>query len=237
MNSNTIKEALHAPFNEADYEWRVQSEVSNGKKVRVLCYVQARAIQNRLDDVVGPFGWQVSYIPGPDGGVVCRLALRDDEGQWVVKEDGAENTDIEKVKGGISSALKRAGSAWGIGRLLYNLKANVVPLKDSGRYYHKTKAGDWRYWDAPKLPDWAVAKSGTAAKATAPPDKPAPNMVSLKGEQGEVFFRKHISAKVALAKMAVKCTVTPEAKKVVEDWYDKRAQEAREAQETANGNA
>ena len=237
---NEIAMKLQAPFAEKDYEWRVQSEVSNGKAVRVLCYVQARAIQNRLDEVMGPFGWMVGYEKGPDGGVICLLSLRqpDEKGyaSWVGKEDGAENTAIEAVKGGISSALKRAGVAWGIGRLLYDLDATVVPLKSSGQYYHKTKDG-WKYWDAPRLPDWAVA-GRSEDKPQAPPEigqqpgKPAPNMVNLKGEQGEKFLNGCVSAKAALAKMAVKCTVTDEAKKHVEDWYDKRAQEARDVQES-----
>lgn len=162
---NDVAKKLQAPFADDEYEWRVQSETKNGDKVNVLCYVTARAIMNRLDEVFGPLGWQTSYKTGPDGGVICDLSVYDaDKSIWVHKEDGAENTNIEAVKGGISGALKRAGSAWGIGRLLYKLESNYVPLKDRGEFWHKTKGGKFMYWDAPALPDWAVAgkqKPGT----------------------------------------------------------------------------
>ena len=152
---------LQSPFPASDYEWRVQSETRNGDKVQVLCYVQARAIQNRLDEVVGPWGWQTEFVKGPDGGVICRLSLRDpDSGEWVTKEDGAENTQVEAVKGGLSSALKRVGSAWGIGRLLYNLPSAWVPLEPRGTHFHKAKNGankdKYLYWNPPPLPAWAI---------------------------------------------------------------------------------
>ena len=71
---NKIAKKLQAPFPAEDYEWRVQSQSNRGDKVNVLCYVTARAIQNRLDEVFGPFGWQTTYSAGPGGGVVCKLS-------------------------------------------------------------------------------------------------------------------------------------------------------------------
>lgn len=196
-------EQLQAPFAESDYEWRLQSVISNESKARVLCYVTNRAIQNRLDDVFGPFGWQVAYKPGPDGGVVCRMACKDpDSKEWITKEDGAENTQIESVKGGISSACKRAAVAWGIGRLLYNLEAAVVPLEANGQHYYKCKDGKYKYWDAPVLPDWAV--SGRTPKVEQPPaTKPAPKQKkhadrnSLKVHWAKVLGTKGVKLKTA----------------------------------------
>lgn len=175
---NEIAKQLQAPFAADDYEWRVQSESFKGT-VNVLCYVTARAIQNRLDEVFGPFGWSTKYSVGPGGGVICELSCKEQgKGEWVSKQDGAENTDIEAVKGGISGAIKRAGSAWGIGRLLYNLPSSWVDLKSQGKHYHKLKKpkGDVRYmyWDEPRLPDWAVAGENKkpSAKKTEPKKKP-----------------------------------------------------------------
>ncbi|MCP4566849.1 MAG: hypothetical protein GY841_04620 [FCB group bacterium] len=165
-----IAKKLQAPFRADEYEWRVQSESRAGDKVNVLCYVTARAIMDRLDEVFSPMGWQTSYRTGPDGGVICDLSVYDDKsGQWVHKEDGAENTNIEAVKGGISGALKRAGSAWGIGRLLYKLESNYVPLKDRGKFWHKTKKNEFKYWDAPSLPDWAITGNGEKPKVKSKP--------------------------------------------------------------------
>ncbi len=161
---NTIMQQLQAPFPADGYEWRVGRETHNGKRVTVLCYVTSRHIQNRLDEIFGPFGWYPSYSQGPDGGVMCKLCCQDPDNPevWIGKQDGAANTAVEAVKGGISAALKRAGSVWGIGRLLYNLDATSVELKASGQHFHKVKADGankdkWLYWDEPKLPDWAVA--------------------------------------------------------------------------------
>ena len=207
---------LQAPFKESEYEWRVQSESKAGDKVCVLCYVQARAIMNRLDDTVGPFGWSVEYAKGPEGGVVCRLSVKSPEGEWVTKEDAAPNTDIEAVKGGISAALKRAGNVWGVGRVLYNLESHWVNLTASrGGHYHKGK-----FWDEPKLPDWAVsercltpAPQPEPAAPPVPKDKPEPNMSNFKVAWPTWKERNKVSTvKSAVAVLALKYTVTAEAK-------------------------
>jgi len=160
----TLADKLRAPFHESEYEWRVQSASKKGDKVHVLCYVQARAVMNRLDEVCGIMEWQSAITYGPDGAVLCHLSLFDGD-NWVTKVDGAPNTDIEAVKGGISSAFKRAANLWGIGRILYDLPSKWVPLQDHGDHYHKGQ-----YWDAPRLPDWAV--SGRAAGNTPIPPTP-----------------------------------------------------------------
>ena len=77
---------------------------------------------DRLDEVVGPENWKDEYAPGPDGGVICGLSLRIED-EWITKWDGAENTDFEAIKGGLSDAFKRAGYKWGIGRYLYRLES------------------------------------------------------------------------------------------------------------------
>lgn len=45
-----------------------------------------------------------------------------------IQTDGAENTDIEPVKGGLSDAYKRAAVKWGIGRYLYDMEAAWVDV-------------------------------------------------------------------------------------------------------------
>jgi hypothetical protein len=120
---------LQQPFPASDIEWRVQQAgESNGKIwAQVLCYVTNRAIQERLDEVFGVFGWKNSYDKAPDGGVLCGISVWDaDKQEWVPKYDGAENTAMEAVKGGLSGSMKRAAVQWGIGRYLYNLEATFV---------------------------------------------------------------------------------------------------------------
>jgi hypothetical protein len=106
----------------------------NGKAL-ALAYLTSRAVMDRLDQVVGPENWQDEYIPGPAGGVVCRLSLRV-LGEWIPKQDGADNTKIESVKGGIADALKRAGVKWGIGRYLYGLPTTWHPAEQKGKNWY-----------------------------------------------------------------------------------------------------
>lgn len=87
----------------------------------MLDYIDARDVMDRLDAVVGPANWQDEYMPGPEGGVLCKLSILVN-GQWVTKCDVGEKTDIEAVKGGCSDAFKRAAVKWGIGRFLYQEK-------------------------------------------------------------------------------------------------------------------
>lgn len=151
---------LAEPFKESDIEWRVQScrNTDKGPWARVLAYVTNRAIQNRLDEVCTPAGWQNEYRPAPCGGVMCGISILCD-GQWITKWDGADNTDIEQVKGGLSDSMKRAAVQWGIGRYLYNLDADYAVISDKGKYYHDDKKQNIRFrWNPPKLPAWALPK-------------------------------------------------------------------------------
>ena len=164
MSYETDLARLRDPFAPADIEWRVQTAgEKNGKPwARVLAYVTNRAIMDRFDEVVGPENWQNVYREGPSGGVVCGLSVRvtrpDGSTEWVTKWDGAENTDVEPVKGGLSNAMKRAAVQWGIGRYLYDLEEGWAQVTESGRFSAKTKDGKWFKWDPPALPEWATPK-------------------------------------------------------------------------------
>lgn len=93
-----------------------------------LAYIDARAVYDRLDDVVGQHRWQTRFETGPNGGTIAGIGIETEPGNWVWKWDGAENTKIEEVKGGLSDSVKRAGVQWGIGRYLYKLdKSGKLP--------------------------------------------------------------------------------------------------------------
>ncbi len=158
---------LKEPFPENEIEWRLQSCGEKNGKVygRCLAYVTNRAIQNRLDEVVGAENWKNRFIEGPDGGVLCGLSIKIN-GEWVEKFDGAENTDIEAVKGGLSGAMKRAAATgWGIGRYLYSLKDNWAIITDKGEYSGKTKTGISFKWNPPKLPKEALPSMNSEDQA------------------------------------------------------------------------
>ena len=110
---------------------------------------------------------------------MCGISIKIGD-EWVCKWDGADETDIEKIKGGLSGAMKRAGVQWGIGRYLYNLDATWAVIGDKGQFSAKTKDGTWFKWSPPALPLWALptgakATGGRAAEITPESDEtPAP---------------------------------------------------------------
>jgi len=148
-------EKLLEPFYADEVEWRIQNSGVKGTRPWgfVLCYVTNRAIQNRLDETFGPQNWKNEFKSGPNGGVICGISVNC--GEWVTKWDGADNTEIEEIKGGLSGAMKRAAVQWGIGRYLYELDATFALFSDGGA--HSTKIDGTRYkWDPPELPEWAL---------------------------------------------------------------------------------
>ena len=79
-----LSRALAAPFDPREVKFK--PAVVSGNRAMALGYVDARVIQDRLDDVLGVEGWQDKYECLPDGSVVCRLRLRLG-GEWVTKMD------------------------------------------------------------------------------------------------------------------------------------------------------
>lgn len=120
-------------FAPEDIEWKPIAVSKKTSKALAAAYVTNRAIMDRLDAVCGPENWRNEYREGPQGGVLCGISIRIGD-EWVTKWDGAENTDIEAVKGGLSSAMRRAGVQWGIGRYLYNFPQQWVPVDQYGKF-------------------------------------------------------------------------------------------------------
>ena len=171
---------LKEPFPENDIEWRLQSCGSGQKGIWAIClaYVSNRAIMNRLDEVVGPENWKNEFDKAPDGGVLCGISIKVGD-EWVTKYDGAENTQVEAIKGGLSGSMKRAAVQWGIGRYLYNLEegfAKVLPDDSKEGFYGKTKEGQKFKWLPPDLPEWALPGGDgkpSKQKTDKPKNKPA----------------------------------------------------------------
>lgn len=129
-----ILEKLKDKFADEDLEFRVGATNKDKTMGLALAYVQARAIQTRLDEVLGTDKWKVAYRE-ITGGFICTLSIFIN-GEWISKEDGANTTDFESIKGGISNAFKRvAASGFGIGRYLYNAKSRWYPIKQQGNGY------------------------------------------------------------------------------------------------------
>lgn len=140
MNEDAdIFEQLAAPFPAENISWRVGSTTQDKTKGMALAYIDARDVMERLDQVVGPAGWQRSY-PHANGKTVCSIGLKI-AGEWIWKADGSGDTDVEAEKGALSDAFKRAAVSWGVGRYLYDMHFPWVPIEPMGRSYKISGAG------------------------------------------------------------------------------------------------
>lgn len=168
MNAAEIMAALAQPFAIDELEWRVGSTNKDKTKGLALVYVTNRAIMHRLDQVVGIDGWRNEFTVWRAKGVLCTLSLRIN-GEWIAKQDGADESDTEPTKGGFSDAMKRAAVQWGIGRYLYELPDFWAPL-EGGKYLPR----DYRPDIPAKFLPKGAAKPATTNKAG---PKPAPSSV------------------------------------------------------------
>lgn len=139
QKSRTMLTALAKPFAPEDLEWRLQ--YTNEEKMcgMAVPYVTNRAIQNRLDEVCGPENWYNEFWPwhsaGKKDSQLCGIAIYFEGKGFITKWDGAEDSDIEPIKGGLSDSMKRAAYQWGIGRVLYSLDTVWVDIERRGRSY------------------------------------------------------------------------------------------------------
>ena len=164
---------LAEPFDKKDWEWRAErAGVTNQKPwCLVVPYIQNRAIMDRLDAVCGANNWKNEYRQWRDNSQLCGISIFDaDKNEWVTKWDGAEDTQFESTKGGLSASMKRAAVQWGIGRHLYNEKETYVECsleKKQGWEKAQTKDKQDIWWSPndPKL----TGKGNDKPKSLPPP--------------------------------------------------------------------
>lgn len=155
-NSSEISAQLAEPFPVNQVHWRVGN--TSGNRGKVLAYIDARDVMDRLDAVVGPQGWSDTYSETPTGRILCSLTVfYPEEDRYVTKTDGAGSTGFEGEKGGISDAFKRAAVKFGIGRYLYGIDTGWIDLdvrEANGKTYKNIpKSFDGsRYLPGPKPP-------------------------------------------------------------------------------------
>lgn len=139
LNPREMQQALAQPFAPEDLEWRLQNTIEDKMRGMAVPYVTNRAIQNRLDEVCGPENWYNDFKPwhtnGKKESQLCGIAIYFEGRGFITKWDGAEDSDIEPVKGGLSDSMKRAAYQWGIGRVLYSLDTVWVDIERRGRSY------------------------------------------------------------------------------------------------------
>ena len=150
---------LADPFDASDIEWFVGVTTKDKTKGLAVPFITARAVQNRLDEVVGAHNWKNRFVEWKTGAQLCEILIYVEEtNEWVGKVDGSADTDIEEIKGGLSSAFKRSATMWGIGRYLYSLENVWVDIEPKGNSYAICPT------QTIILPDWALP-GGTGVPA------------------------------------------------------------------------
>src|SRR5262245_11134142 len=138
---------LAAPFPADEVQFKPQ--VVKRNRPLSSAYIDARAVMDRLDAVVGVHNWQDRYQLLPDNAVQCRLRVRI-HGEWIAKADVGSPSDQpdggDRLKAAFSDALKRAAGTFGIGRYL-------SALPPSWTDYDPTKR---QFTSLPRLPEWAT---------------------------------------------------------------------------------
>jgi hypothetical protein len=197
---------LTRPFGADELEVRVGATTGpdNDKKGLVIPYTDANSIRNRLDRVIGPTNWSFtptewrSYAPqvltktDPQTGVVEEKV----DGQRVVvwgalKVFGVERADCgegysedESFKSAVTDAFKRAATAFGFGRELYNLPRQLwCKVKSAGR--------GWVF-DNPADVKAQIAAMSAEPQATKPAQEPTTKsaQVGAKVGNGGITFEQ-----------------------------------------------
>ena len=158
---------LSTPFESHEIGWCAKAYgLSNDEPwVKVIPYITRRAIQDRLDEVFGVFGWQNHTKQISANGFLVGISVKNGN-KWLTKWDGAEGSNtngLDMVNSGSSNALKRACALFGIGRYLDDLDDFWADCTLTENYYHSygnvlehKTSGKLIAWKKPKMPSWAM---------------------------------------------------------------------------------
>lgn len=166
-------------------------------KALAAFYIDNRGVQQRLDDTCV---WENVFKKDPRdslgkailSGIRILIRTPSEAGtfpissvyQWLTRWDGAENSDIEGVKGGLSSAQRRAAVQWGIGRYLYAVESPWVEMKSAP----VNRSGNPIYFKTtPRMPSAFLPEETDAQRARAVSSEPEKPASPTKAETNKAF--------------------------------------------------
>ena len=121
--SKNIAAALAAPFKPDELKQRP------GRAGMTFTYADARAVAQRLDDVLGLEGWQFeAKVADSTRSVVHGTLIVVIEGKTTIRQDFVypnSTQDAEPLKSAASDALRRCAAQLGVGRSLYCAEKSV----------------------------------------------------------------------------------------------------------------
>lgn len=188
-----IQKQLASPFEDSQVGWKPQVTTKGKSKEPIMrgdvqvagctAHIDARAVMNRLDEVVGVGNWSDRYTVLPNGeNVECTLIVF-----GVSKSDVGEPNDggfADKMKAAYSDALKRAAVKFGIGRYLYDMEMEWLPF-DGYKITQAPKSQPASQRPVEKKPP--VVKAGVMPGPD-PRNKP-PKPANSNGLEGKSAFR------------------------------------------------
>ena len=166
--SRDIAAALAAPFDAKDLKTRP------GRAGMTFTYADARAVAQRLDDVLGLTGWQFEVgVADLARGVVKGSLAIVVEGKTVIHEDfGYPNStsDDEPLKSAASDALRRCAAQIGVGRSLYSPEKGIQTPARAQTPVRSPQIGKSEALSTPSDDDILAAKAAMIFAQTASED-------------------------------------------------------------------
>lgn len=144
MNETELYKKLRAPFHIRFVNWKINNYNNDKTRALITFYLDARAVQHRLNQVLGVQGWSFSFTElEKDQGVHGKLTvygIADDGGasRTVSREDAGYPSPAEKdewYKDAVSDALKRCAVHFGVGHFLYALPHLWIDLTTPGQKF------------------------------------------------------------------------------------------------------
>lgn len=149
--AEAILAQLKNPFPPNLLKYRVGATTKDKKKAIPLFYLTARDVEKRLDDVLGFDNWekQTELITTANGLIAARTTITVylPDGTIISRDGIGEPTKVAGPLGAESHSIKRAASAFGIGRYLYYLDNTWQELDEYGRFKSDPRNS---------LPSWAL---------------------------------------------------------------------------------
>ena len=152
MPDKDLYKKLREPFDLKFINWKINNYNGSRTKAMITFYLDARAVQNRLNQVLGVEGWSFSFtelekVPAVHGKLTVYFFSTNTKNSKssdecviheVTREDVgyASTTDkAEWFKDAVSDALKRCAVHFGVGHFLYALPNYWVDLTAPGQRY------------------------------------------------------------------------------------------------------
>ncbi len=132
MPNTDISKLLTAPFAVEDISWKINNIMTTqrGTFAMITYHIDARAVQKRLNDALGIFGWSFKFEEA-NGFVHGKLEISN-----CIREDvGYPNSELSKepMKDAVSDALKRCAVHFGIGHFLYGMDSFFISVEQGAK--------------------------------------------------------------------------------------------------------